>query len=1036
MIAAGEQWPDGGLRPSVEDLIGAGAILTASDPATLSPEARAAVAAFRTVRARLDAALGESASGRELVAAGFGVDVQLAAELDATDIVPVLVDGAFGGGDGMTWPMPYDDSGLRRRDRAGDRQPAAAVRRAARIRRDRDRRRAQRRAARPASGRAGCSASTRASRGRRSAPTRPRSRARSPSSAVRSGAPIPIPGRSRTPSRRPSSTRSPTTSGCPTPACSSCGAETADLGGARSHRLDDRSERGGGSSVPVHPDHRASPIGAGDMGYLRVPSLAPRIGVLRASRTGHDRGRSRRRARTDPARPAAPHARPHRHGLRPDRGRRADPQHRPRQPAGGRAGPGRPRCGERRQRPRRPTASRLDRPGQDRGGGLGGRLRRGHQGNRHRGQGRAGRAVGRRQRRDGRRHPPRRPGAPARPGGRRQGRQADPDGSSSTRSSGRPSPPSAVRSRPAASRPATTGPCISRSPPRSWAPADRPRRSGSCASSCPSTSSSGWPARRGSQAGSARLVDQFGTTVAPRDWSATARRRNDPVGHHAPLAARLDRPADRADACRRSPAAAHRPARPVPDAHRRARHLDGPPDPPPGRGARGLARPPARPVRARPGRRPARRDHRARQPPGLPGGVRAPARGRADPPGAGRARAHRPRRLPSGQRRAAGMRPATRPWPSSAGSSRATLRPTDRAFRTGGDEFALLLPGATGEAAAAVARRLLASSMEARPGRGEPGPRSFSAGVSAYPAMATDRRRPHGPGRRGPVLGEAPRPDERRAVRSGPPPAVRLGDAGRRAGLDRGGRGHRPAAPAAGLPADRRSRRPAGSPARGPDPADARLGLRQPGRAVRRPPRPPGGRRARLRLPRDRRRRRGRHRAPSRSSPSTCRRGRSRRTTSAPARSSPLVRKAGLDPTRIVLELTEREQVEEMERLRRNVDRLPGRRVPPRRRRRRRRQRRAAAAEPGPVRHRQDRPVARPGRRRPGVVDVGRRGAPGPRPAVGRLGHRRGDRDPRPAARRAGARGSAPARATCSAGRAARRSSSRSRRAAWTSSTS
>ena len=70
----------------------------------------------------------------------------------------------------------------------------------------------------------------------------------------------------------------------------------------------------------------------------------------------------------------------------------------------------------------------------------------------------------------------------------------------------------------------------------------------------------------------------------------------------------------------------------------------------------------------------------------------------------------------------------------------ATLRPSDRAFRTGGDEFAVLLPGATIESAAAVARRLLATSMEVRPGRGEPAPRSFSAGVSAFPAMATDRR--------------------------------------------------------------------------------------------------------------------------------------------------------------------------------------------------------------------------------------------------------------------------------------------------------
>jgi diguanylate cyclase (GGDEF)-like protein len=70
----------------------------------------------------------------------------------------------------------------------------------------------------------------------------------------------------------------------------------------------------------------------------------------------------------------------------------------------------------------------------------------------------------------------------------------------------------------------------------------------------------------------------------------------------------------------------------------------------------------------------------------------------------------------------------------------ATLRSTERAFRIGGDEFALLIPGASADAAAAVARRLLAASMEVRVERGRPGPRSFSAGVSASPAMATDRR--------------------------------------------------------------------------------------------------------------------------------------------------------------------------------------------------------------------------------------------------------------------------------------------------------
>ena len=48
-----------------------------------------------------------------------------------------------------------------------------------------------------------------------------------------------------------------------------------------------------------------------------------------------------------------------------------------------------------------------------------------------------------------------------------------------------------------------------------------------------------------------------------------------------------------------------------------------------------------------------------------------------------------------------------------------------------------------------------------------------------------------------------------------------------------------------------------------------------------------------------------------------------------------LVRKVGLDPTRVVLELTEREQIEEMERLRRNVTACRARGVPARRRRRR-----------------------------------------------------------------------------------------------------
>jgi 2-phosphosulfolactate phosphatase len=95
IIAAGEIWPDGGLRPAVEDLIGAGAILAAFDPLVLSPEAMAAVAAFRATRDDMVGMLGSSSSGRELIDAGFGFDVAIAGQIDATDLVPMLTGGAF-----------------------------------------------------------------------------------------------------------------------------------------------------------------------------------------------------------------------------------------------------------------------------------------------------------------------------------------------------------------------------------------------------------------------------------------------------------------------------------------------------------------------------------------------------------------------------------------------------------------------------------------------------------------------------------------------------------------------------------------------------------------------------------------------------------------------------------------------------------------------------------------------------------------------------------------------------------------------------
>jgi len=95
VIAAGEIWPDGSLRPALEDLIGAGAVLAGLDPESLSPEARAAVAVFLSARDDLPRTLESSSSGRELIDAGYGADVTIASQLDATDLVPVLTDGAF-----------------------------------------------------------------------------------------------------------------------------------------------------------------------------------------------------------------------------------------------------------------------------------------------------------------------------------------------------------------------------------------------------------------------------------------------------------------------------------------------------------------------------------------------------------------------------------------------------------------------------------------------------------------------------------------------------------------------------------------------------------------------------------------------------------------------------------------------------------------------------------------------------------------------------------------------------------------------------
>lgn len=94
VIAAGERWSDGSLRPALEDWLGAGAVIAALK-GERSPEAAAAEQTFQALRATLPTVLQGCASGRELIEEGFGEDVQLAAAYNASGAAPRLIDGAY-----------------------------------------------------------------------------------------------------------------------------------------------------------------------------------------------------------------------------------------------------------------------------------------------------------------------------------------------------------------------------------------------------------------------------------------------------------------------------------------------------------------------------------------------------------------------------------------------------------------------------------------------------------------------------------------------------------------------------------------------------------------------------------------------------------------------------------------------------------------------------------------------------------------------------------------------------------------------------
>jgi len=94
VIACGERWPDGSLRPALEDHLGAGAVI-ASLTGNRSAEAAAAAALWEASADQVPSMVRSCISGREATTRGWQQDLDFAVEVDASATVPVLRDGAF-----------------------------------------------------------------------------------------------------------------------------------------------------------------------------------------------------------------------------------------------------------------------------------------------------------------------------------------------------------------------------------------------------------------------------------------------------------------------------------------------------------------------------------------------------------------------------------------------------------------------------------------------------------------------------------------------------------------------------------------------------------------------------------------------------------------------------------------------------------------------------------------------------------------------------------------------------------------------------
>lgn len=94
VIPAGEKWPDGSMRFALEDIFGAGAIISRLY-GSISPEAEMAANIYQSLHNKETETLLNCVSGIELVERGYKEDVYLAADINVSDCVPVLKDNAY-----------------------------------------------------------------------------------------------------------------------------------------------------------------------------------------------------------------------------------------------------------------------------------------------------------------------------------------------------------------------------------------------------------------------------------------------------------------------------------------------------------------------------------------------------------------------------------------------------------------------------------------------------------------------------------------------------------------------------------------------------------------------------------------------------------------------------------------------------------------------------------------------------------------------------------------------------------------------------